>query len=899
MAAAERDIEGIWYSMAANDPAIPNRNFHNILNRVDAHKDINSQSGVASYKPYFEQSLNGIIPPDTPGQSSFTSSGHLKALEHRVIPVDPDKNNNRWGTTQAIKLKILKRKKDIGFKSFPAELSCYKFPFVDAAFNINDWLEDPLNPGLNITPFDTLGSTIDPGGRAPGTSVPSVNTPIRIELTPFGFPGCVFEGVWISNDQADIQITTPQFILQMRINKKGDCSSVNFTNTGGVNYGYPTSDFGGIDNANIFVKGNTVKHNFFSDLTLGGNYRDQWAMAYILCKELGDTIQVILIWMLLNNNAQYGFEGTVENTVVFTPDIPFACRCISLNVPCILLADTSKADQAAAAALGGNYSSVYLFPGQTDPAKIKVNINIQRVKAAIKQNSDIKYKFNQYILKQRGNEEYNQEFIDKVNEFIDTLNRLLLAVNCDEDNETINRVVCKLSCMDIFTSRGPSSTLTSIIPNWHEPSEIIACIHIHPGYPERDADIISVSNMQFKSFIDPPSNTNITFSVALQRSQVRRKGGNNIKKYVGGSEVFNNLPREIAAEEMYAILFPMLEYYQEDITAAYIIEAYCLYIYNNYLGTEEEVNSFEELSTYFQEIKKEQMRKKEIRDELHNLKLQLTKAKKSKNAKSIKKLENEIKALEQKIQMTKISMDRQEIFSKRRNKSIQQLNYTIFKKGAIEFGHSVSLFKGSRIGSSKELAGKHLSVWQHFQEFKSYIEENLRKQFTSPPGIPDGIPDNSLDNVPYFSPDKVSNDLYQTILEWVDKPRLSPPQKKEEAPVRVAFPFPTQWKYQQQQPQPQQTFVPTGDSSSQPHYLSLFTKVEQSPPIPGRGGSSKRRSTLNHFLRIKTIDNNITNTKSNKNTHNKKLKNTHKLNKKLNKKTRKGKKTHRKTYKKK
>ena len=237
-------------------------------------------------------------------------------------------------------------------------------------------------------------------------------------------------------------------------------------------------------------------------------------------------------------------------------------------------------------------------------------------------------------------------------------------------------------------------------------------------------------------------------------------------------------------------------------------------------------------------------------------------------------------------------MDRQEIFSKMRNKSIQQLNYRIWKKEAIEFGHSVSLFKGSRIASSIELERKHLSVWQHFQEFKSYIEKNQGIQFTSPPGIPD----NSLDNVPYFSPDKVSNDLYQTILEWVDKPRLPPPQKKEEAPVRVAFPFPTQWKYQQQQPQ--QSFVPTGDSSSQPHYLSLFTKVEQSPPIPGRGGSSKRRSTLNHFLRIKTIDNNITNTKSNKNTHNKKLKNTHKLNKKLHKKTRKGK-NHRKTYKKK
>jgi hypothetical protein len=896
--AAESAIRNIW-SQIRYDPANPDQHFHNLLNRMDAHKDIRTHSTQA-YNTEFNASLDRIIPPAIPGESAFTSSGHLKALEHRIIPVDPDKTDNTWGTTKPIRLKILRRLKNIGIKSFPAELSCYTKAFVDAAFNINDWLEDQTDSSIVLTPSDTLGSTIDPGGRAPGTSVPPIGTQMTINLTQFGFPGCEFTGVWVDADNANIQITTPQFILQMIINKRGDCSSVKFTSTGGVNYGYP-------DNANIFVKGNTVKHNFFSDLTLGGNYRDQWAMAYILCKELGDTIQVILIWMLLTT-AQTGF--TAENTVVFTPDIPFACRCISLNVPCILLSDATKAEQTEAGAFGGKATVVWLFPGTTNPALIKENINKQRVKAAIAQNLSVKIRFNKYILDRATQhaEKHSEEFKTFVNDYIDKLNTLLSAMNCILDNADVNKVCCKLSCIDIFNSRGPSSTITSIIPYWTDVTEVQRCIHDYNanGVAARDADITHIQrNLYFKDMIG--ASTKISFAECLQR-KTQRGGGNNKKKYLGGS--FDTLRTDEAAQDLCNIMFSMLDYASVDNLDEETIYAICSDIYTIYLNPDSDISLENFYGVYtVKQIEKgviatatsifrsqeSSITKSTTYDNNKHLKEKLQKINNDKRRINLKKGYNEdmiqraksrAKSLRNvEIAMSRTKANREADIHKRRMATVvkhqaqtEYDNRVQAKKDEDEQKIVIQMKLLSAIQKSLGISGniEHLQQTAvELQEFTSNLQQQMDKSVVwSEVGVfryPSNVfIEKSWEDTPgYDTPDSVSRYLYDTILNWV---RETAPQRQIQAPAPPVSVFGS---------------FPTTSGFSSPSWFS-------SP-----GLTADERSAVNPLGQQRLVEAYGGSKTRNKNTHNKKLKNTHKLNKKLNKKTRKGKKTHRKTYKKK
>jgi hypothetical protein len=638
-----------------------------------------------------------------------------------------------------------------------------------------------------------------------------------------------------------------------------------------------------------FVKGNPVKHTFFSNAHLGGYYREKWAMAYIFCKEIGDTIQVILIWMLLKH-PEYMFEGTVENTVVFTPDIPFACRCISLNVPCILLCDATEGEQTEAAAFGGKATVVWLFPGFTNPALIKENINKQRVKAAIAQNLSVKFRFNKYFLDTR--QQYSEDFKTVVNDYIDKLNTLLSAMNCLLDNADVNKVCCKLSCQDIFNSRGPSSSITSIIPYWTDETEVQRCIH---PYSTRDADITHIlSNMFFKAMIVGGAKK-ISFRDFLQLKEIR-SGGNNKKKYLGGS--FNTLLTDEAAQDLCNIMFSMLDYASVDNLDEETIYEICSDIYTIYLNSDSDISLENFYGVYtVKQIEKDVIatatsifRSQEssiTKSNTKHLKEKLQKINNDKRRNRLKKGYNEdmiqrAKSLRNvENSKNKVKTNRDALIYKRRmtpgvnhQAQTEYENRVQAKKDEDEQKIVIQMELLSAINEYGNI--EHLQQTAvELQEFTSILQQKMNESVEwSEVGV-FRYPSNFFiekrwsDTPEYDTPDSVSIYLYQTIHNWVIK-TTEERQRQIQAPHVSVF-----------------GSVPTTSWFSSPSWFS------------SHGLTAYERSAVNPMEQQRLVEASGGSKTRNKNTHNKKLKNTHKLNKKLNKKTRKGKKTHRKTYKKK
>jgi hypothetical protein len=80
-----------------------------------------------------------------------------------------------------------------------------------------------------------------------------------------------------------------------------------------------------------YFLGNAIKNRFLN------NYDNQAdlpnAKNFVLGKELGDTLQVIIGYIMMKADPENFNEN---NLAAFTGDIPFACRCMMLNLPVLL-----------------------------------------------------------------------------------------------------------------------------------------------------------------------------------------------------------------------------------------------------------------------------------------------------------------------------------------------------------------------------------------------------------------------------------------------------------------------------------------------------------------------------------------------------------------------------------
>jgi hypothetical protein len=187
----------------------------------------------------------------------------------------------------------------------------YEYALNDAAITPNDF-----RPG--IQEIETPGSYIDPGGRKIGDYTwPQDNQELKIDLTNFGFENIIFYSTFFFN--AGDQTRYCRIIL-----KKGETVLMNVVvnRTGEIVYppNTPTHQ--------QYFLGNNIKNKFLTTRSDKAN-----AINFVLGKELGDTLQVIIGYIMMKANPMEYNEKTLA---AFTGDIPFACRCMMLNLPVLL-----------------------------------------------------------------------------------------------------------------------------------------------------------------------------------------------------------------------------------------------------------------------------------------------------------------------------------------------------------------------------------------------------------------------------------------------------------------------------------------------------------------------------------------------------------------------------------
>ena len=85
-----------------------------------------------------------------------------------------------------------------------------------------------------------------------------------------------------------------------------------------------------IDGDYVYFGGNTIKNNWFNTQTEIGNKEIIEGYTYILCKELGDTLQALYTRFYMNESKSN------NNVCLFTSDILLCLRCRLLNVPVVV-----------------------------------------------------------------------------------------------------------------------------------------------------------------------------------------------------------------------------------------------------------------------------------------------------------------------------------------------------------------------------------------------------------------------------------------------------------------------------------------------------------------------------------------------------------------------------------
>ena len=202
----------------------------------------------------------------------------------------------------------------------------YKWAIHDAALTPKDFQP-------SIEEIETAASCIDPGGRQKGKKVwPGLNQKLTINLTNFGFADITFEATFTDIDG--------NYVCRIII-KKGDAVwfNLNVDRRGSILNNT-------VDGISDYFGGNQVKNEFLNSQNI---QRQQQAYNYVLAKELGDTLQVIIAHIMIQITTDADGENhyTNKNLVAFTGDMPFTCRCISLGVPVLLKQSVSAADTSA------------------------------------------------------------------------------------------------------------------------------------------------------------------------------------------------------------------------------------------------------------------------------------------------------------------------------------------------------------------------------------------------------------------------------------------------------------------------------------------------------------------------------------------------------------------------
>jgi len=310
----------------------------------------------------------------------------------------------------------------------------YKYALNDAAITPNDF-----RPG--IEEIETPASFIDPGGRGKASIWPAINQELYIDLTNFGFNGIEFISKFLNYPNeiiCSIRIVKDNIeILNVLVNRKGHI----------------------LRGVQQYFEGNVTKNIFLT--TQPNNLTNQkHALNYVLGKELGDTLQVIIGYIMMKYNPNL-FESEQSKVAAFTGDIPFACRCMMLNVPVILRRLKLNSKDSVL-----RHYSFYIPKSLSEEEKYKI-VHKAKIDDILKHNNGVKFRNNAFITNKPDIEEYIDRgsrftheadiltiivvLLRSVNDFIDEINGYLTELRNTEFQDDNTEVHEQYRAFDVVT----------------------------------------------------------------------------------------------------------------------------------------------------------------------------------------------------------------------------------------------------------------------------------------------------------------------------------------------------------------------------------------------------------------------------------------------------------------
>jgi hypothetical protein len=371
--------QDLLFPFPTPDHSIKRNLFHCILNRFDSRKD-----AKATKKDVYEQ----ISPDDNNFNNvmndlyrcSVPPKLNLKPLEDSVFSLPTAQTNKVTIAGISDKFKNLDFNRSFVLNQFRAgnpeykieisyELSDeFKYAIVDAAVN-------PTKFNESVQVIHTAAHSLDPATRCLANTVwPQTNIPLFIDLENFGFSGinmtCTFNDD--SGNDCHIVIRKDQAVLvDVRIDKEGEIIS---------SVAHPLSPDA---NPPGYFKGNPTKNRYFNSAAAGQTHLND--LMYVLGKELGDTLQVIIGAIMINfTSGLY----TPRNLVAYTNDIPFACRSIVLGLPVLLKNAINIFDEEGPTHMLRSFT--FYYAATLTPEEITNQSNTNKIKEIITHNNGVK-----------------------------------------------------------------------------------------------------------------------------------------------------------------------------------------------------------------------------------------------------------------------------------------------------------------------------------------------------------------------------------------------------------------------------------------------------------------------------------------------------------------------------
>ena len=333
------------------------KELHTILNFLDMYKDGRVAPNITTH-PNFILETKTLF-PDYMGKVP-NPMNILSEIEKKILDNSTFSNN-----VKIVPLVNLNGNID-NTKKLPDN---YKYAFVDAAAKSSEFNKDIIN-------IETPGSFIDPATRSCIDGACCVlPRQIEINLDSFGFKGVMFKATLESSNA----------VFGIEITQKSDRGEVRLINV--------EVDRNGKDRNGkkiSFFAGNKEKNE---SINTGSSDTEK----LLLGKELGDTMQVIIAYILNLPDTDVKSNDVKSNSLMFTPDGVVTTRCVGLGVPCALSAMIGGKDNPE------HHQFIFYTPVR-DAEVIKKNWNKHLLNQTIKHNEDIIANIDMFLIPQYINE---------------------------------------------------------------------------------------------------------------------------------------------------------------------------------------------------------------------------------------------------------------------------------------------------------------------------------------------------------------------------------------------------------------------------------------------------------------------------------------------------------------